>query len=72
MEYDRCVRKEKYFPIDLAQIRIPIDVLNLSENGNYNPNLVWINKIQKRFLRVKGVVISEWQGLVFNASLLFV
>ena len=25
-------------------------VLNLSEKGNYNPNLVWINKIQKQFL----------------------
>ena len=28
------------FPIDLAPIGIPIAVLNLSENGNYNRNVV--------------------------------
>ena len=27
-------------------------VPNLLENCNHNPNLVWINKIQKRFFRV--------------------
>ena len=27
-------------------------MLNLSENGNYNPNLVWINQIEDRFLCV--------------------
>ena len=27
-------------------------MLNLSENGNYNPNFVWINKIPKRYLIV--------------------
>ena len=34
-------------------IGIPIDVLNLLENDNYNPNLVWINKIPKKFLPVR-------------------
>ena len=29
---------------------IPSAVLNLSEMCDYNPNLVWINKIPKRFL----------------------
>ena len=40
------------FPIDLAPNGIPFAVLNLSENGNCNPNLVWIKKISKIFLCV--------------------
>ena len=40
------------FPIDLAQQSEFRLVLNLSEKFNYNPNLVWINKFRKRFLRV--------------------
>ena len=39
-------------PIDLAPIGIPIGVKSISENGNYNPNLIWINKIQKIFICV--------------------
>ena len=39
---------------------INILVPNLSENGNYNPVLVWIYKIQKRFLRayVSNIIFS--------------
>ena len=40
------------FPIDLAPIKILIGVLNLSENSNYNPNLVWINKNKKKIICV--------------------
>ena len=35
-----------HFPVDLAPIGI------LSENGNYNPNCVWIDKIEQRLLCV--------------------
>ena len=38
-----------HFPIDLASIGIPICMLNLSKIGDYNPDLVWIYKILKRF-----------------------
>ena len=31
-------------------------VLNISEKGNHNPNLVWINQIQKRFSLCEGCV----------------
>ena len=36
-------------------------MLNLSENGNYNPALAWINKCQKIFLCVQ-VRSSNWRS----------
>ena len=36
----RCIQLKSEFRL----------VLNLSENGNYRPALVWINKIPKQFL----------------------
>ena len=39
-------------------------------NGNYNPNLVWINKIPKRFFVCVCVMnlVSEYIALLFNIS----
>ena len=41
-------------------------VLNLLDNGNYIPNLVWANNISKRFLRVyaKAVESCKEQDLI--------
>ena len=47
------------FPMDLPPNGFPIAVLNQSENGNYNPNSVWIKKIQKIFLRVHFSVVRR-------------
>ena len=41
-----------YFPIDFAHKRNTVCVPNQSEKGNYNPNLIWINKNQKNVLCV--------------------
>jgi len=41
--------KPAAFPIDLPLNGFRL-ILNLSEKDNYNPNLVCINKIPKRFL----------------------
>ena len=38
--------------VDDPPIGIPIGVLNLSEKGKNNPNLIWVNMIPKRFLCV--------------------
>ena len=40
-------------------------VLSLSENGNYIPALVWVNKIPKRF---PCVCIREKKGAILNIS----
>ena len=34
-------------------------VLNQSENGIYNPDLVWINQIQDKYVDVYQVEISQ-------------
>ena len=39
------------FSIDLAQQTELCLVLNLSENGNYNPNLVWIQQDSENNLK---------------------
>ena len=44
---------------------ILVAVPNKSENGRYNPNLVWINEIQKRFLCVHETKIYIY--IFFNA-----
>ena len=42
-------------------------MLNLSENGNYNPALGWIDKIQKIFLCVY-VHLPEWENYSPNTA----
>ena len=53
-----------HFGLILALIGNLIGVLNLSENGNYNPNLVWINKIPIRFLSV--YIMRSWIEIIIR------
>ena len=42
-----------HFPWNIGKYNGKINE-NIMENGEYNTNLVWINEIRKRFLRVHG------------------
>ena len=44
-------------------------VLNLSQNGNYNQNLVWINKIPKTFLCVyMSKILKKYSKILKNTQ----
>ena len=51
-----CMSLIETSPLHQSEFRL---VLNLWENGNYNPNSVWINKILKRFL-CEPTIPTDW------------
>ena len=58
-----------HLPIDFEPNGIPFGATYQSVQPNYKPNLVWINKTGKTFLRVRDKQIGMYNVQGFNDSI---